>query len=73
MHGLNFACPYVIHLQLSIEDNDLTSLAGIEPLVNLMELYAGEGGGHHERYNEGPNQEVYGSIWQNITVESNGS
>ena len=30
-------------LQLSIEDNDLVSLAGIEPLVNLMELYAGEG------------------------------
>lgn len=29
-------------LQLSIEDNELKSLAGIEPLVNLMELYAGE-------------------------------
>lgn len=27
--------------QLSVEDNELTSLAGIEPLVNLMELYAG--------------------------------
>lgn len=27
--------------QLSIEDNELTSLAGIEPLVSLMELYAG--------------------------------
>jgi hypothetical protein len=30
--------------QLSIEDNDLGSLEGIEPLVMLMELYAGEGG-----------------------------
>ena len=29
-------------MQLSIEDNELTSLAGVEPLVNLMELYAGE-------------------------------
>lgn len=28
--------------QLSVEDNELASLAGIEPLVNLMELYAGE-------------------------------
>ena len=29
-------------MQLSIEDNELTSLAGVEPLVNLMELYAGD-------------------------------
>lgn len=27
--------------QLSIEDNELSSLAGLEPLVCLMELYAG--------------------------------
>lgn len=26
--------------QLSIEDNELASLAGVEPLVQLMELYA---------------------------------
>ena len=29
-------------MQLSIEDNDLANLVGIEPLVNLMELYAGQ-------------------------------
>ncbi len=28
--------------QLSVEDNELSSLAGLEPLVCLMELYAGE-------------------------------
>lgn len=39
---------YVI--QLSIEDNELTSLAGIEPLVSLMELYAGVGCGLMELY-----------------------
>ncbi len=34
------ACP---PLQLSVEDNELASLAGLEPLVCLMELYAGAG------------------------------
>jgi hypothetical protein len=29
-------------MQLSIEDNEIRTLAGIEGLVNLMELYAGE-------------------------------
>lgn len=32
-----------LRAQLSVEDNELKSLAGIEPLVNLMELYAGGG------------------------------
>jgi Leucine-rich repeat (LRR) protein len=27
--------------QLSVEDNELSTLSGLEPLVNLMELYAG--------------------------------
>jgi hypothetical protein len=30
--------------QLSVEDNELSTLSGIEPLVNLMELYAGKCG-----------------------------
>ena len=34
-------------VQLSVEDNELSSLAGVERLAGLMELYAGEGTGVH--------------------------
>eukprot|EP00983_Pelagomonas_calceolata_P025193 791699-Pelagomonas_calceolata.AAC.9 len=38
-----YSCPSaILSMQLSVEDNELKSLAGIEPLVNLMELYAGK-------------------------------